>query len=114
MLELVKAGGWPMIPLLLLSMAALAIIVERFWTLRRKAVLPPRLGDEVRAWAARGKLDPTHIESLRQNAVLYSAGHPTERAAGYDFVHPEHTAWYRLIHRRPTSGLRPGTLFRPS
>lgn len=50
----------------------------------------------------------------RQNAVLYSAGHPTERAAGYDFVHPEHTAWYRLIHRRLTSGLRPGTLFRPS
>ena len=38
MLELVKAGGWPMIPLLLLSALALAIIVERFWALRRKAV----------------------------------------------------------------------------
>mgnify|MGYP006968054043 CR=1 FL=1 len=70
MLELVKAGGWPMIPLLLLSAVALAIIVERFWTLRRRAVLPPGLGDEVRAWAARGRLDPTHIESLRQNSPL--------------------------------------------
>ena len=50
----------------------------------------------------------------RQNAVLYSAGQPTARAEGYDFVHPEHTAWYRLIHRRLTSGLKPGTLFRPS
>ena len=69
-LELVKAGGWPMIPLLLLSMVALAIVVERFWTLRRKAVLPPRLGDEVRAWAARGKLDPAHIESLRRTSPL--------------------------------------------
>jgi biopolymer transport protein ExbB len=69
-LELVKAGGWPMIPLLLLSMVALAIIVERFWTLRRKAVLPPQLGDEVRAWAARGKLDPAHIDSLRQTSPL--------------------------------------------
>src|SRR6476619_2907099 len=59
-----------MIPLLLLSMVALAIVVERFWTLRRKAVLPPRLGDEVRAWAARGKLDPAHIESLRQTSPL--------------------------------------------
>jgi len=69
-LELVKAGGWPMLPLLLLSAFALAIIVERFWALRRKAVLPPGLGEEVRAWAARGALDPAHIESLRGTAPL--------------------------------------------
>jgi len=71
-LELVKAGGWPMIPLLLLSAVAVAIIVERFWTLRRKAVLPPGLGAEVRAWAARGKLDPAHIDSLRRTSPLGS------------------------------------------
>ena len=72
MLELVKAGGWPMIPLLMLSAIALAIIVERAWTLRRKAVLPPDLGKEVRAWAVRGKLDPAHIESLRETSPLGS------------------------------------------
>jgi biopolymer transport protein ExbB len=71
-LELVKAGGWPMIPLLLLTVAALAIILERFWTLRRKIVLPPGLGDEVRAWAARGNLDPAHIDSLRRTSPLGS------------------------------------------
>ena len=70
MLELVKAGGWPMIPLLLLSVLAAAIIVERFWTLRRRTVLPPGLGGEVRAWAVRGKLDPAHIESLRRTSPL--------------------------------------------
>ena len=70
MLELVKAGGWPMLPLLLLSAVGLAIIVERFWTLRRSAVLPPGLGREVREWAARGKLDPVHINSLRGNSPL--------------------------------------------
>ena len=70
MLELVKAGGWPMIPLLLLSAIALAIIVERAWTLRRKAVLPPDLGNEVRAWAVRGNLDPAHIASLRATSPL--------------------------------------------
>ena len=70
MLELVKAGGWPMLPLLLLSAIALAIIVERFWALRRKSVLPPGLGGEVRAWASRGKLDPAHIESLRKTSPL--------------------------------------------
>jgi biopolymer transport protein ExbB len=71
-LELVKSGGWPMIPLLLLTVAALAIILERFWTLRRKTVLPPGLGDEVRAWASRGNLDPTHIDSLRRTSPLGS------------------------------------------
>ncbi|MDQ3287392.1 MAG: MotA/TolQ/ExbB proton channel family protein [Pseudomonadota bacterium] len=70
MLELIKAGGWPMIPLLMLTVLALAIILERAWTLRRSAVLPPGLGGEVRAWAGRGKLDPTHIESLRETSPL--------------------------------------------
>jgi biopolymer transport protein ExbB len=69
-LELVKAGGWPMIPLLLLSAVALAIIVERFWSLRRGAVMPPGLGAEVRAWAAKGRLDPAHVESLRVTSPL--------------------------------------------
>jgi biopolymer transport protein ExbB len=68
--ELVKAGGWPMLPLLLLGVAALAIVLERLWTLRRNEVLPPGLGDEVRNWAARGKLDPAHIESLRRSSPL--------------------------------------------
>jgi len=68
--ELVKAGGWPMVPLLLLGVLALAIVLERFWTLRRNEVLPPGLGQEVRNWAARGKLDPNHIQSLRANSPL--------------------------------------------
>jgi biopolymer transport protein ExbB len=60
-----------MIPLLLVAVASLAIIVERFWSLRRDAVLPPGLGDEVRAWAGRGgALDPAHIESLRRTSPL--------------------------------------------
>lgn len=70
MLELVKAGGWPMIPLLLLAVLALAIVVERFWTLRRKEIMPPGLGEEVRNWAVRGQLEPAHIESLRRNSPL--------------------------------------------
>ncbi len=70
MLELVMAGGWPMIPLLLLSALALALIVERAWTLRRQAVLPPGLGGEVRDWARRGNLDPAHIDSLRSTSPL--------------------------------------------
>lgn len=60
-----------MIPLLLMSAVALAIIVERFWSLRRLRVMPPGLGEEVRAWVARGKpLDPSHVESLRATSPL--------------------------------------------
>ena len=70
MLELVKAGGWPMIPLLALTVLALAIILERAWTLRRIAVAPPNLGQEVRTWAAGGTLDPAHIDSLRATSPL--------------------------------------------
>lgn len=71
MIELVKAGGWPMIPLVLLSLVALAIIGARFWALRRSVVLPPELGEEVRQWASgRERLDQGHIEALRETSPL--------------------------------------------
>jgi biopolymer transport protein ExbB len=69
-LEILIAGGWAMVPILLCSAAALAIILERFWTLRRKTVVPPELGDQVLAWARTRKLDPGHIETLRVNSPL--------------------------------------------
>jgi biopolymer transport protein ExbB len=48
----------------------MAIIIERFWSLRRKEVLPPGLGEEVREWARGRQLDPSHIEVLRRNSPL--------------------------------------------
>ena len=39
------AGGWAMVPILICSAIALAIILERFWSLRRASVLPPQLGE---------------------------------------------------------------------
>jgi biopolymer transport protein ExbB len=69
-LELIKAGGWTMLPIILLAVVALAIIVERFWSLRRKEVLPPGMGEEVRDWARGRQLDPKHIEVLRRNSPL--------------------------------------------
>ena len=70
MLELIKAGGWVMVPLLLLGVIATAIIIERFWSLRRKEVLPDGLGEEVREWARGRQLDPQHIDVLRRNSPL--------------------------------------------
>lgn len=70
MLEFLMAGGWVMWPILILSLLAMAIILERFWTLRATSVLPPGLGWEVCQWAAKGKLDPAHVEALRDNSAL--------------------------------------------
>ncbi|MFN9967885.1 MAG: MotA/TolQ/ExbB proton channel family protein [Lysobacteraceae bacterium] len=70
MLELVIAGGWVMVPILLLAVAALGISLERLWTLRRREVLPPGLGDEVRQWARGRQLDPKHVDVLRGNSPL--------------------------------------------
>jgi len=69
-LEILIAGGWAMVPILLCSAIALAIILERFWSLRRSAVIPKGLGDEVLQWARTRKLDPQHIETLRANSPL--------------------------------------------
>ena len=43
MFEIVKAGGWVMVPILLCSIVAFAIIAERFWTLQKKKIIPPNL-----------------------------------------------------------------------
>ncbi len=69
-LEILIAGGWAMVPILLCSAVALAIILERFWSLRRANVVPPDLGTQVRSWARTRKLDPEHIEALRTNSPL--------------------------------------------
>lgn len=69
-LELLMAGGPGMYPIALCSVLVLGIVVERFWSLRRKVVAPPALGDEVRSWAAGRVLDANHINELERNSPL--------------------------------------------
>ena len=69
-LEILMAGGWAMMPILICSAVALAIILERFWSLRQKTVAPPELGEQVRTWARTRKLDPSHIDTLSKNSPL--------------------------------------------
>jgi biopolymer transport protein ExbB len=70
MLDILMAGGWAMLPILAASAVALAIILERYWTLRRKAVLPDGLGDQVRSWARSRSLDPQHLATLAAGSPL--------------------------------------------
>jgi len=69
-LEVIYAGGWVMVPIILCSILALAIIAERFWTLRAKKVTPAHLAGQVQEWAARHELDKRHIEQLSSGSPL--------------------------------------------
>ena len=70
MLEIILAGGWLMAPILLCSTLAVAIIIERFWSLRRVRVVPDGVGEMVEGWAARHELDLRHLNQLRSGSAL--------------------------------------------
>jgi len=70
MLEIVKAGGWLMAPIILCAVLALGIILERFWTLQQNKVIPDDLTARVWAWVKNGQLDHEKIQSLHQGSPL--------------------------------------------
>lgn len=70
MLSILQAAGWPIIPLVLCSIVALALIIERFLSLRDARVAPARLVDEVIS-VTRTSLPPSDtINKLADNSTL--------------------------------------------
>ncbi len=70
MYELIISGGWLMVPILLCSIVALAIVAERLWALQRARVCPGGLVAQIWQWAQDGKLDSNRIIALRTNSPL--------------------------------------------
>ncbi|OAB61946.1 biopolymer transporter ExbB [Leptolyngbya valderiana BDU 20041] len=70
MLEIMLAGGWLMLPIILCSIIAVAIIIERFLALRSARVMPSAVPGQVRQWAQQQELDAKHIEQLRRSSPL--------------------------------------------
>lgn len=70
MFEIIKAGGWVMWPIVRCSIVALAISVERLWTLQRKRVIPRGLVEQVWHWARSGVLDAKRLQALRLSSPL--------------------------------------------
>lgn len=70
MFEIIKAGGWVMVPLVLASVFAMAITAERFWSLQTKRILPPDLVGEVWRVLQSGGPDTAWLNALRQGSPL--------------------------------------------
>ena len=70
MLSIIQAAGWPIWPLLACSIVALALVIERFGSLRAARVAPSRLLDEVIAVSSKSLPAPEVVNKLALNSVL--------------------------------------------
>ena len=70
MWEIVKAGGPFMVPIIICSIAAVGILLERLWTLQRKRVLPQELLKRVSQLADANQVNAKVIEALEKNSPL--------------------------------------------
>lgn len=70
--ELVVAGGWLMLPIILSSIVMIAIAIERYWSLRPSKVVPPTLLGQVWHWLKHNQLTKENIHQLRGSSALGS------------------------------------------
>jgi biopolymer transport protein ExbB len=70
MWEIIRAGGGFMWPIILCSVAAVGIVLERLWALQSNRVLPRDLGQKVWNWIEADQLSDKLITSLQKNSPL--------------------------------------------
>ncbi|QIL89264.1 MotA/TolQ/ExbB proton channel family protein [Microbulbifer harenosus] len=70
MLEIIKSGGWLMLPILLCSVAVIAIFIERLWTLNERKIAPRALLGDVWNSLKNNQLTTDKIRELRDSSPL--------------------------------------------
>ncbi len=70
MWEIVSAGGLLMLPIIACSIAAVAIIAERFWTLKQEKILPANLVADVWRMASSKQLTDEKVRDIQQQSPL--------------------------------------------
>ena len=69
-IEIVRAGGWLMMPIILCSIVAIAIVIERFWTLSAARISPKYVLAQVWTWLKNNQLDSAKLRELRLSSPL--------------------------------------------
>lgn len=70
MWDIIIAAGWPIWPLIATSVFGVAIILERFWSLRESYVIPQNLMEDVKKLVGSGPIKRDAVEALRANSPL--------------------------------------------
>lgn len=68
--DILTVGGWIMVPIVICSLAAMGIIIERFWALKRERILPKHLVAQVWTWIKNGQFDKTKMRDLKNSSEL--------------------------------------------
>lgn len=70
MLDIIMAGGWLMLPIIACSVISLAIVIERFWTLNPRRVLPRKLVNQIWQLQQKGQLSSQWVQKMRASSPL--------------------------------------------
>jgi len=68
--EMIQSGGLLMIPIVFCSILAMGIIIERFYSLQKKKILPPEMVKQVWHLAKAKKLDAVTLKHLKESSPL--------------------------------------------
>jgi biopolymer transport protein ExbB len=68
--EIIKSGGWLMLPIILCSIIAMGIIVERYWALRKDRIAPKDQLAQVWTQLKNNQMDAAKLKELKQSSAL--------------------------------------------
>jgi biopolymer transport protein ExbB len=68
--SIIQAAGWPIWPLIFASVIALALILERLWSLRQSVVAPPGMVDKILGELKQAGMAPELLSRTAQKGPL--------------------------------------------
>ncbi|MFM8151966.1 MAG: hypothetical protein ACKN8Y_01135, partial [Polynucleobacter victoriensis] len=98
MYSILIAAGWPVWPLLLTSIVALAILIERIWFLQAKRIAPPHLVDGAIQLADSGALK--NSQSAQQATDTLASAAPLGTILSAALLAKAHILLFVFVVRR--------------
>ncbi len=68
--SIIFAGGWLMVPIIICSVAVIAISIERYWTLNPEKIVPKTQLGQVWGWIQNNQMDSDKLKELRRSSQL--------------------------------------------